>query len=441
MAREWPARSIAECASPEPYSTQIGPFGNALMASEYTKSGVPVLRGVNVNQGRFHDDDFVFIDEETADGLRKFESDPGDVLLVHKGTLGRIGIMPSARKYARYIIGNSMMRVRCDPEKLLPEYLYYWLSSPGGQNYLFSRVSQVGVPQLQKPLTILREATLPVPPLNIQRAIAQVLGTLDDKIDLNRRMSETLEAMARALFKSWFVDFDPVRAKAEGRDPAVPKPLADLFPSRLVESELGEIPAGWEMGSLADVAEHLRRTVRPHQIQPDTPYVALEHMPKRSIALSDWALGVGLGSNKFEFKRGEILFGKLRPYFHKVGVAPVDGVCSTDIVVVAPRTDAWFSFVLGHVSSVEFVDYADSCSSGTKMPRTNWADMARYGLVLPPESVAESFTALTRPRLDRIIAGIHESRTLAALRDTLLPKLISGQVRIHHAEPMLGRVF
>jgi type I restriction enzyme S subunit len=255
VAGEWPLRTIADCASAGPYSTQIGPFGKALMANEYVDSGVPVLRGVNVNKGRFNDCDFVFINEHTADRLRKFESFPGDVLLVHKGTLGQIGIMPNRRKYARYIMGNSMLRVKCDLSQLLPEYLYYWLKSAAGQHYIFSRVSQVGVPQIQTPLSTLRRATLPVPPLSGQRAIAHILGTLDDKIDLNRRMNETLEAMARALFKSWFVDFDPVRAKVEGRDPGLPMPLANLFPDSFEDSELGEIPTGWEVQSFADTVQ------------------------------------------------------------------------------------------------------------------------------------------------------------------------------------------
>lgn len=278
-----------------------------------------------------------------------------------------------------------------------------------------------------------------LPSLDEQRAIAHILGTLDDKIELNRRMNETLEAMARALFKSWFVDFDPVRAKAEGRDPGLPQPLADLFPARLVDSELGEIPEGWDVGTLGDVAEHPRRGVRPGQIEAETPYIALEHMPKQCISLSDWGTGDGLESNKFEFKRGEILFGKLRPYFHKVGVAPVDGVCSTDIVVVVPRSDLWFGFTLGHVSSTEFVDYTNAGSTGTKMPRTNWSDMARYEIVLPPQPVAGAFTQRVRTSVDRIIAGIHECRTLAAVRDALLTKLISGELRLDDPEYILGR--
>jgi len=279
--------------------------------------------------------------------------------------------------------------------------------------------------------------------LSEQRAIAHILGTLDDKIELNRRMSETLEQMARALFKSWFVDFDPVRAKMEGRWqrgqslPGLPAHLYDLFPDRLVDSELGEIPEGWPVGTLGDVADHPRRSVRPGQIDSQTPYIALEHMPRRCIALWDWSTGDGLESNKFEFDKGEILFGKLRPYFHKVGVAPVDGVCSTDIVVVAPRLPQWFAFVLGVVSSDEFVEYTNAGSTGTKMPRTSWAEMARYNIALPPKAVAQAFTERVRPAVDRMIAGIHQSRTLAALRDALLPKLISGELRVKDAEKFL----
>ena len=244
-------------------------------------------------------------------------------------------------------------------------------------------------------------------------------------------MNQTLEAMARAIFKSWFVDFDPVRAKAEGRDPGLSAPRR-LFPARLVDSELGEIPEGWEVGTLGDVAQHPRRAVQPHEIEPDTPYIALEHMPKRCIALLDWGSSTGLESNKFEFKRGEILFGKLRPYLHKVGVAPVDGVCSTDIVVVRPISKAW--------SGSCSVTYPALSSSSTRTPaRQARRCRERVGLTwlgtelaLPPEPVASAFSSLVLPSIERIIACIHESRTIAALRDTVLPNLISGELRVKY---------
>jgi type I restriction enzyme S subunit len=277
------------------------------------------------------------------------------------------------------------------------------------------------------------------PDISTQRAIAHILGSLDDKIESNRRTNETLEAISHALYKSWFVDFDPALENANGRVPRQSQQLSTLFPARFVDSELGSIPEGWIVGKLGDVAKHRRRTIQPDQIEPRTPYIALEHMPRQSIALTDWGAGDGLESNKFSFNRGDILFGKLRPYFHKVGVAPVDGVCSTDIVVVAPISRLWFGFVLGTVSRVEFIDYTNAGSTGTKMPRTSWEDMARYETVLPSESVAAAFTELLQPSIDRIISAAHESRMLAALRNALLSKLMSGELQLADAEQFLTR--
>ena len=197
-----------------------------------------------------------------------------------------------------------------------------------------------------------------------------------------------------------------------------------------IDAAATKLPKGWRAGTLGQVAENHRRGIQPDEIKSSTPYIGLEHMPRRCIALSEWGHADELESNKFEFERGEILFGKLRPYFHKVGVAPIDGVCSTDILVVRPKVPEWFGFVLGHVSSVELVNHTNAASTGTKMPRANWNDIARFEVALPPESVAAEFTDLIRPMIDRIIANIHESRTLAELRDALLPKLLSGEIRI-----------
>ena len=227
-----------------------------------------------------------------------------------------------------------------------------------------------------------------------------MLGALDDKIELTRQTNETLEALAQTIFKNRFVD-----------------------------AAATKLPKGWRAGTLGEVAENPRRSIQPDEIKSSMSYIGLEHMPRRCIALSEWEFDTKLGSNKLEFKRGEILFGKLRPYFHKVGVAPLDGVCSTDILVVRPKTSEWFGFVLGHVSSVELVNHTDAASTGTKMPRTNWNDIARFEVALPPESLAAEFTATIRPMIDRIIANIHESRTLAELRDALLPKLPFGENR------------
>ena len=247
------------------------------------------------------------------------------------GTLGQVFFIPND-----FWPLNTTLYVR-DFKGHDPQFISYFL-----RNLDFSAYSdKAAVPGLNR--NHLHQEIVHIPTdVREQRAIAHILGTLDDKIELNRRRNETLEAMARALFKSWFVDFDPVRAKMEGRDTGLPQHLADLFPDRLVESELGEIPEGWEVGTLDSVALETRNGLKPTEVDGATPYIGLQHMPRRNIALSDWGRADEVSSGKLRFRQGQILFGKLRPYFHKVGIAPLDGVCSTDVVVMEPR-DARFS--------------------------------------------------------------------------------------------------
>lgn len=304
-----------------------------------------------------------------------------------------------------------------------PRFAYYFL-----KNIDFSSFNS-GSAQPSLNRNFIHPIKVRVPPLHEQNRIAEILGTLDDKIELNRRTNETLEAMAKALFKSWFVDFDPVHEKAAGRQPAgLDAATAKLFPDSFEDSPQGKIPKGWRVGTIADVAENPRRLIQPNEIKSGTAYIGLEHMPRRCIALSEWEETADLESNKFQFNRGEILFGKLRPYFHKVGIAAVDGVCSTDILVLTASTPVWFGLLLGYVSSDEFVAHTDAASGGTKMPRTSWGDMARYSIFIPTVDVGVKFTELLRPLISRIETNIHESRTLATTRDVLLPKLLSGEI-------------
>jgi type I restriction enzyme S subunit len=320
-------------------------------------------------------------------------------------------------------------------------FIRYLLLSPLVSSEMRARTTGTsGSHQRVRPQDVLQiEVTVPED-IAEQRAIAYILGTLDDKIELNRRMNETLEAIARTIFKSWFVDFDPVRAKAEGRRPGMDAETAALFPDAFEDSSLGEIPKGWQVVTLSDVAENPRRIVQPSGIGTGTPYIALEHMPRHSIALGDWGSAENVASAKFQYRRYDFLFGKLRPYFHKAGVATTDGVCSTDILVIAPKRPDFFGFVLGHVFSDALVQYADAVSTGTKMPRVGWKDLARYSIALPSPTVARRFDAVVRPMVDRISASILESRDLAVLRDTLLPKLVSGEIRVKDAERIVERV-
>jgi type I restriction enzyme S subunit len=365
---------------------------------EKTTHGIPLITAKIVKNG-WIEKPAEFISVSDFDGwMRRGMPEPGDVVMTTEAPLGEIAQLDS-RKVA---LAQRLITLRGKPGLLDNNFLKFAMQSEFIQQQLKARATGTTVLGIRQ--SELRRVLLPVPPLAEQNDIAKCLGSLDGRIDLNRRMNETLEEIARAIFKSWFGGLQPVSV-ADQRD-------------------------GWKDGEFGDVAENIRIQVTPDSLAETTPYIGLEHMPRKSIALTEWGTTESLASNKFAFKSGDILFGKLRPYFHKVGVAAVDGVCSTDVLVIRPKHPVWFSFVLGHASSSEMVDFTNAGSTGTKMPRTNWDELRRFRLSIPPSELAQTFNAAAFPLVQRIQANIHESRTLASARDALLPKLVSGQIRI-----------
>lgn len=316
------------------------------------------------------------------------------------------------------LLDNNLMAA-VPREGVDPRFLYYLLCTVDFEEL----IEGSALPYLKA--SVLARTQVEIPPLTVQRRIARILGTLDERIELNRQLNRTLEALVSTLFQSWFVEFHPVVARSEGRQPlGMSREHAALFPRAFVSTDQGPLPRGWRWGTLGEVARQVREPAHPCQLAGSTPYIGLEHMPQKSIALSRWGTAAEVQSPKFRFRAGQLLFGKLRPYFHKVGIAPVDGVCSTDIAVVEPGDPAFFCLVLGHLSSFEFVSFADAGSGGTRMPRTNWERMARYPIAIPDRQCAEALNQTTQPLLDKLSANLQESRTLAALRDLLLPQLM-----------------
>lgn len=262
-----------------------------------------------------------------------------------------------------------------------------------------------------------------VPANRTQRKIASVLSAYDDLIENNTRRIEILEEIAQAIYRQWFVNFHfPDHEKVE-----------------MVDSVSGPVPDGWRRVQLGEVADQVRRSVRPEQVAPDTPYVGLEHIPRKSIALSEWGTAEEVQSTKLAFNKDEILFGKIRPYFHKVAVAPIGGLCSSDTIVITPKAAAHFSTVLCTVSSEEFVDHATQTSQGTKMPRADWNVLVKYPLVIPPSVLLGRFNELVGDIVGNIQNLTFRNRNLRRTRDLLLPKLISGEVSVEGlAEKVLG---
>jgi type I restriction enzyme S subunit len=356
---------------------------------------------------------------------------PGDVIVSRRCNPGESAVVPKRLDCA---LGQNLLILRSESPEVDQDFLRWLVRGPEWWAQVQAHLN-VGAVFDSLKCEEIPNFRLSVPTLGEQRAIASILGSLDRKIELNRRMNQTLEQMAQALFKSWFVDFDPVRAKGEGgwkkneSPPGMPNTW-DLWPSEFEDSEIGEIPKGWKLAGLGEVADCPRELVDPREIDPEEKYVGLEHIAPRTLSLWRWGRVGDTVSGKTRFRRGDVLFGKLRPYFHKVCIPSFDGVASTDILTLRPSAPSWFAFVLGHLNTSQLVDYATATSNGTKMPRTSWGDLARWQVVLPPEEVAKSLARATAPMISKMGQSIEESIGLSTMRDALLPKLLSGEIRV-----------
>ncbi len=419
--------------------------GFAFKSTDYvmpSKNTIEVLRmGYIERGGGFKEDTSpVFVPKNYPKDLDRYLLTEGDIVIAMTDMKNNVAILGNTawiKESNRFVLNQRVGCIRVLRHDLVnPRFLYYLSNWDHHVEYLRTRANS-GV-QVNLSTAAIKEAEINVPLLNEQKGIARILSSLDDKIELNRRMNETLEAMARAIFKDWFVDFGPTRAKQEGRNPYLPDPLWSLFPEAM--DPVSGLPEGWELATLGSIAESVNRIVNPAEIDEQTPYIGLEHMPRRSIALSDWEGAGKVTSNKLRFETGEFLFGKLRPYFYKVGIAPLSGICSTDIVVVRAKSEIWSSFVLTAISNDNFVEYTNLTSTGTKMPRTSWSIMAKYKLTLPPKSLVKHFNSTIQPCTSQIIDNIHQGRTLTELRDRLLPKLMSGEIRVKEAEEIVEEV-
>jgi type I restriction enzyme S subunit len=397
----------------------------------YWDGDIPWISANSMHTNRFSESDLMITETGLKNGSRLALKDT--VLLLVRGSAlhSRTPVGIALRDVA---FNQDVKAITAKSDAIRPWYLLYWLM--GNEQFLLDTVVEyTGIGAGKLDTKRMQGLDLFLPPLREQDEILQIVKSIDDRITLLRETNATLEAIAQALFKSWFVDFDPVRAKLEGRAPeGMDEATARLFPDSFEESELGLVPRGWRVSVLGDVAQTNRKQLQPSDLHAGLHYVGLEHIPRQSLSLTDWGTADGLESAKAAFSAGDILFGKLRPYFHKVVVAPFDGVCSTDILVCQAKLPCYYAFVSMQLFSVALIDYADRLSNGAKMPRVGWKDLAAYPVVIPTESVAMEYMKVVEPLLARMKANVHEAQTLATLRDTLLPRLISGQLRLPEAQ-------
>jgi type I restriction enzyme S subunit len=373
---------------------------------------------------------------------------PGDLYVSLKDVTQSADLLGAV---ARLPTDHPPGRLTQDTVKLEPkgmtvplDYLYWLLRTPQYRSYCGAHATGT------TNLGLAREDFLAFPapePTPIQHKFVETLGTLDEKIELNRRMNETLEATARALFKSWFVDFDPVRAKAEDRDPGLLKPFADLFPDSFVDSELGEIPKGWQVKSIGDLADVMGGTtpstkesaywdggMHAWATPKDLSGLSVPVLLDTERRITDAGLSQ-IGSGLLQ--KGTVLLSSRAPIGY-LAIAEVPVAINQGFIAMTPKTGTPNLFLLlwASVAHEEIVSRAN----GSTFLEISKANFRPIPVVTPSAYVMQKFEQLARPLYERVVESARESRTLAALRDTLLPKLISGELRVKDATKMVRTV-
>lgn len=403
---------LADLCVPEA-GVQTGPFGSQLHQEDYVPVGTPIITVEHLGENRILHDGVPRVAESDRSRLEKYSLRAGDIVFSRVGSVDRRALVRDPE--AGWLFSGRCLRVRPDPRKVDPVFLSYFFGLPAFKNHI--RAIAVGATMPSLNTSLLSDIRVLHPrSVDEQRRLAQILSALDDKIELNRRMSETLESMASALFKSWFIDFDPVRAKAGGRSPAVPKAIAGLFPDALESSGLGAVPASWGIGVVEDLAE-VNSGKRPGARYAEATAAA-------SVPL--WG-----GNGPMAFV-AEPLIDHPALITGRVGtlgvVFRITAPCwpSDNTLIIRPRSDYALEYLFFCLREIDF----HSLDRGSTQPLLTQTDLKRQAILLPPEKVLSRFHAVTRDLYDRSDEAAAESRSLAALRDALLPKLVSGEIRL-----------
>lgn len=386
---------------------QTGPFGAQLHQSDYSEWGTPVCMPVNLVDGSISENGIARVSEEHVERLSRYKIKLGDLLYARRGDVGRgslVGVHEDG-----WLCGTGCLKVTPDPNKIDSRYLFYLTSLPEAIGWLVNHAK--GTTMLNLNTGILSSLPLEIEGnLEKQRRIADILSAYDELIENNRRQIKLLEEAAQRLYKEWFVDLK--------------------FPGHETTPIVDGLPEGWRMGCLGECCALVKTISKQDERTGNELYIGLEHMPKGSICLRVHGVATDVIGNKTKFQKGDVLFGKIRPYFHKVGFAQFDGVTSTDAIVMR-AVEGKRAFLLAVASSDEFVSYATATSkTGTKMPRADWAAMKSYQISIPSADVASRFENICGSFLSAIAQCSSLIAAARETRDRLLPKLMSGEIEV-----------
>jgi type I restriction enzyme S subunit len=435
---DWEYTTLGEACARGGGEVQTGPFGSQLHAADYVRDGVPSIMPQNIGDNRVVQNGIARITPNDAERLGRYLVRPGDIVYSRRGDVERRALI--RKEEDGWLCGTGCLRVRFGDAYIDPLYASYYLGDARVREWIVRHAHGATMPNLNT--AILSALPFVSPPLPEQRAIAHILGTLDDKIELSRMINETLKAMAQALFKSWFVDFDPVHAKAAGRDAGLPEVLAGRFPSSFDQSPFGPIPQGWRVKPLSELCT-LGRGASPRPINDfmngEVPWV--------KIADATAAGGPFLFETKEKLKQAGT--------DKSVPVAPGDLILSNSATCGVPVFvelhgcihDGWLYFknlrsisklYLYHVL-IGLADHLVHIADGSVQKNLNTNLVGQQNVLLPTPQVLEAFDRQASGWFAKMRQNGLMSRNLASLRDTLLPKLISGEVRIEDAGRIIAR--
>ena len=410
----------------KPSGVQTGPFGSQLHQRDYVEQGTPILTVEHLNNNRITHENLPRVSIADQKRLARYTLKTGDIVFSRVGSVDRRSLVRKDEE--GWLFSGRCLRVRPNIQKIDPGYLSWFFGLPNFQEYIRRIAVGATMPSLNTDL--LGNVEVIVPPLPEQRAIASILGALDDKIELNRQMNRTLEAIAQALFKSWFVDFDPVWAKKEGRQPfGMDADTVALFPADFEESELGLIPVGWTIQSLDQIANFLNGLPLqkyPCRSRNCLPIIKISQLKRGTTQDSDFA-SADIPAD-YVIHDGDLLFSWSATLEVRIWVGG-DGALNQHLFKVTSETyPQWFYYywLLQYLPAFREIA-ADKATTMGHIQRYHLTDAQ---VVIPPPEILRYGTTHISPLIQKLIANEQESRILAELRDTLLPKLLSGELRV-----------
>ena len=411
------SEGVFDCPHSTPKLTETGPF---------------VVRTQDIITGVFRADQAAHVSGETyAQRVARVVPMHGDLLYSREGTY--FGIAAEVPEETRVCLGQRMVLIRPDRRRLDFRFLRYWLNSPVMAAHINGFRDGSVAERLNLPT--IRALPIVVPPMGEQKAITTVLGALDDKIELNRRMNATLEAMARALFQSWFVDFDPVRAKLDGlQPPGIDPATAALFPEHFAHGEHDMLPVGWRHADIEEVCAVNAWTLSKNDKLETLEYVEISEVSRGNIAnIATYRRGEEPSRARRRLRHGDTVLSTVRPdrgsYFLALN-PPENRVASTGFAVLTPTRVPW-SFLHAALTLPEVSDHLGQMADGGAYPAVRPEIIGAMQLALPNEPmILEAFHRSCAPLFEQAEAKRNQSRTLAILRDTLLPRLLSGELII-----------